>query len=119
MLHDVVHEGETPWTSLSHGGAWRAGLRRRERVLVDVPEHHAGISGKGRHGDGLTVGGSAAGARSGSLISASWNQLVEWLRRLETLRECVKTCQEDHLNHQIGWPFCIPALYGTVFNALA
>ena len=31
----------------------------------------------------------------GSLITESWNQLVEGLKRLETLRECVKTGWKD------------------------
>jgi hypothetical protein len=33
-----------------------------------------------------------------SLITASWNQLVEWLKRLETLRECVENSPEHGLS---------------------
>jgi hypothetical protein len=37
----------------------------------------------------------AAESRSvASLITESWNQLVEWLKRIETLRECVNTGPE-------------------------
>ena len=84
-----VYRGETPSTSLSQwwGLEGELQLRRRERVPVDIPEHHSLLADRGATGRAL--GGSAAGACLGSLIAASWNQLVEWLKRLETLRKCV------------------------------
>jgi predicted acylesterase/phospholipase RssA len=66
------------------GGAFRPTFRNITRVLAE------------RGAAATVLGGSAAGARLGSLITASWNQLVEWLKRLKTLRECVKTGQENH-----------------------
>src|ERR1022692_4734244 len=65
--------------------------RRRERVPVDVPEHHPGISGKGRHGDGLRW---FCGRRPlGVPNHCELEQLMEWLERLETLRQCGGTSE--------------------------
>jgi len=67
-------------------GAFRPTFRNITRVLAE------------RGAAATVLGGSAAGARLGSLISASWNRVVEWLKRLETLRECIKTGQEHGLS---------------------
>jgi hypothetical protein len=40
---------------------------------------------------------AANGDMLASLINASWNPLVEWLKRLETLRECVQRRPEYRL----------------------
>ena len=65
------------------GSAFRSTFRNITRVLADWGA------------TAIVLGGSAAGARLGSLITESWNQLVEGLKRLETLRECVKTGWKD------------------------
>jgi hypothetical protein len=67
-------------------GAFRPTFRNITRVSAE------------RGATATVLGGSAAGARLGSLISASWNRVVEWLKRLETLRECIKTGQEHGLS---------------------
>ncbi len=52
----------------------------------------------------------------GSLMAASWNQFVERLKRLKTLRECVKAGREAPLSRWIGGLFYIPALCGTGYS---
>jgi hypothetical protein len=62
--------------------------------------YHA-LLGDGGHHAGSGIGcaaGVAISATLASLITQSWNQLVDWLKRLETLRECVETGHEDHLS---------------------
>jgi predicted acylesterase/phospholipase RssA len=61
------------------GSAFRSTFRNITRVLAE------------RGATATVLGGSAAGAHLGSLITASWSQLMEWLKRIETLRECVNT----------------------------